>query len=531
MSHSKFIWARGVLALAAALALGVPALVSAQASAPSAGALERVVVVYKSDQGSAARADVAQAGGRVVREIGAVNALAVRVSQAGVAALQRNPNVEFVEPDVERHVLGSGTQRAGIAGASATGTEVVPYGIGMVQADQLGDANTGNRTVCIIDSGIDIGHEDLAANHAAGVNLTTSGSWNTDENAHGTHVAGTVAAIGGNGVGVVGVNPGGHVNLYIAKVFDASGSADSSVVMDAVQRCADAGANVISMSLGGGAPSASERRLFAQLASRGILSIAAAGNAGDHSISYPAGYNEVMSVAAVDSNMAHASFSQQNPDVEIAGPGVNVLSTIPPDIENLGRLSVAGTAYDAAAMAGSPRASATGALVDFGTGEADDPGVAGKVCLIRRGNVSFAAKVTRCQSNGGIGAVVYNNTAGMLYGTLGSALTTIPSVGTSDTIGAELLTRLGQSTTVAVVPDPALYAAFNGTSMATPHVSGVAALVWSYFPTCRAQQIRTALDRTALDLGSPGRDTEFGFGLVQARAAYDFLARRGCPAQ
>ncbi|ODV14386.1 MAG: peptidase S8 [Rubrivivax sp. SCN 70-15] len=490
-----------------------------------------MVVVYKSGRGAAVRADVAQAGGKVAREIGAVNALAVRVSPAGLAALQRNPNVEFVEPDVERHVLGSSIQRAGITGAGATGTEVVPYGIGMVQADQLSDAYTGNRKVCIIDSGIDLGHEDLAANHADGVNLTSSGHWYTDENAHGTHVAGTVAAIGGNGVGVVGVNPGGHVNLYIAKVFDASGSTDSSVVMDAVQRCADAGANVISMSLGGGDPSAVERRLFAQLASRGILSIAAAGNAGDQSISYPAGYNAVMSVAAVDSTMARASFSQQNPDVEIAAPGVAVLSTIPPNIENLAQLEVGGIAYDAAPMTGSPRFSATGALVDFGTGEADDPAVAGKVCLIRRGNVSFAAKVTRCQNNGGIAAVVYNNAAGMLYGTLGGVPTAIPSVGTSDTIGAGLLARIGQSTTVAVVPDPALYAAFNGTSMATPHVAGVAALVWSYFPTCTAQQIRTALDRTALELGAPGRDTAFGFGLVQARAAHDFLARRGCPAQ
>jgi subtilisin family serine protease len=531
MLHSKFIWARGVQALAAALALGVPALVSAQPSQPSAAALERVVVVYKAGRGPAARADVAQAGGKVVREIGAVNALAIRVPPAGVAALQRNPNVEFVESDVERHVLGSSAQRTGMAGASATGTEVVPYGIGMVQADQLSDARTGNRKVCIIDSGIDLGHEDLAANHADGVNLTSSGRWDTDENAHGTHVAGTVAALGGNGVGVVGVNPGGHVNLYIAKVFDASGSTDSSVVMDAVQRCADAGANIISMSLGGGDPSAAERRLFAQLASRGILSIAAAGNGGDQSISYPAGYNAVMSVAAVDSTMAHASFSQSNPDVEIAAPGVAVLSTIPPNIENLGQLAVAGTAYDAAAMTGSPRASATGALVDFGTGQVDDPGVAGKVCLIKRGAISFADKVTRCQNNGGIAAVVYNNIPGMLYGTLGDAVTAIPSVGTSDTIGAELLARIGAATTVAVVPDPALYASFNGTSMATPHVSGVAALVWSYFPTCTAHQIRIALDRTAMKLGAPGRDTAYGFGLVQARAAYDFLANRGCPAQ
>jgi len=86
--------------------------------------------------------------------------------------------------------------------------------------------------------------------------------------------------------------------------------------------------------------------------------------------------------------------------------------------------------------------------------------------------------------------------------------------------------QLGQSATVAVRPTS--YAYFDGTSMATPHVSAVAALVWSYFPTCTGSQIRNSLNKSALDLGAAGRDTKFGFGLVQAKTAYDRIVALGC---
>jgi subtilisin family serine protease len=86
--------------------------------------------------------------------------------------------------------------------------------------------------------------------------------------------------------------------------------------------------------------------------------------------------------------------------------------------------------------------------------------------------------------------------------------------------------QLGQSATVAVTATN--YAYFDGTSMATPHVSAVAALVWSYFPTCTGAQIRSSLGKSAQDLGTAGRDVKFGFGLVQAKAAYDRIKSVGC---
>jgi subtilisin family serine protease len=152
--------------------------------------------------------------------------------------------------------------------------------------------------------------------------------------------------------------------------------------------------------------------------------------------------------------------------------------------------------------------------------------VSGKVCLIARGTVDFAVKVSNCQASGGVGAVVYNNVAGGFGGTLGTTVTTIPSVTASDTEGAAMKNQLGQSATVAVTATN--YAFYDGTSMATPHVSAVAALVWSYFPTCTAAQIRSTLGKSAEDLGAAGRDVKFGYGLVQAKAAHDRIASLGC---
>ena len=190
----------------------------------------------------------------------------------------------------------------------------------------------------------------------------------------------------------------------------------------------------------------------------------------------------------LSSSCAKGSFSQTNSDVEIAGPGVAVLSTVPMGTGSQSQLSVAGTAYAPGDMDGSPVRSATGALVDFGLGDAVNAAASGKVCLIQRGTVDFATKVSNCQNSGGVAAVVYNNVAGGFGGTLGTTVTTIPSVTASDTDGAALITQLDQNATVAVAPWN--YAYLDGTSMATPHVSAVAALVWSRNLNCTATQLR-----------------------------------------
>jgi subtilisin family serine protease len=492
---------------------------SAQAAPPDN---TRVIVAFKPGSAAQVKSLVSAARGAVKHEIFGMNAMAIEVPAVALKGLENNPNVDYIEEDVLRQPFALTSPSTGSPYQLG---QQVPYGIKLVQADQLPDSATANRKVCIIDSGYDRSHEDLSGNSVTGEYDAGTGWWYTDENHHGTHVAGTIAAIN-NGGGVVGVASNKLLKLHIVKVFGKDGWAYSSTLASAANKCGAAGANVVSMSLGGGRSSKTEQKAFDDLQAKGVLSVAAAGNDGNRIVSYPAGYASVVMVGALDENKQWASFSQYNSKVELSAPGVSVLSTVPMGSGIEAALSVGGVAYAAGAMEGSPVKSATAALADFGIGDKVNSAVSGKVCLIQRGTVDFSVKVSNCQASGGVGAIVYNNVAGAFGGTLGTTVTSIPSVTASDTDGAAMKAKLGQSATVAVKTSS--YAYYDGTSMATPHVSAVAALVWSYFPTCTGAQIRSSLGKSALDLGTAGRDTKYGFGMVQAKAAYDRIAKMGC---
>lgn len=498
---------RGVFAVAA-LSLAVSAAVQA---APADQ--ERVIVQFKPGSKAQVERVVQRAGGQKNVDLARYDAMAVTLPSAALKGLQNNPNVVYVEEDAPRQLLSTEFE---------PGT---PYGIVQVQADQVSDVAAGSRKVCIIDSGYDLGHPDLQSAGVTGRFNSGSGNWYTDENGHGTHVAGTIAALA-NGDGVVGVLPNGNVNLHIVKVFSATGWSYSSSLIAAATECADEGANVINMSLGGSRASRTEERAFADLNAAGVLSIAAAGNDGNTRHSYPASYDAVVSVAAIDTTETIAAFSQQTDQVELAGPGVAVLSSVPRGTGEKVAVSVAGVAYDASAMDGTARTAATGNLVDCGEGVSACASAAGEVCLISRGTVSFAEKVQACEAGGGVGAIIYNNEPGPLLGTFGGYLSSIPAVGVSDTDGAAMMAQLGASATVGV--EDSDWAFFDGTSMATPHVAGVAALVWSQHTSCSNDEIRAALNATAKDLGAAGRDNAYGHGLVQAKAATDYLTTYGC---
>ncbi|MES2322198.1 MAG: S8 family serine peptidase [Pseudomonadota bacterium] len=486
----------------------------------------RVIVKFKPGHGANLKSAVAAAKGNVKHEIFGMDAMAVEVPLTALKGLQNNPNVEYVEEDTVRRPFAVSSASTGTPYALG---QQVPYGIKQTQSDLLPDTNVANRKVCIIDSGIDRAHEDLVGNSAnmTGQYDSGTGNWYTDENSHGTHVAGTIAGVNNAGVGVVGVNSNQRLKLHIVKVFGAAGWAYSSTLASAANQCASAGANVISMSLGGPTYNATENTTFSNLQTKGILSIAAAGNAGTTAISYPAGYASVMMVGAIDEFKQWATFSQYNTKMEIAGPGVAVMSTVPTNSGSASELTVAASVYKPGAITGSPNMVGTGALADFGLGDRTTADVAGKVCLISRGTVDFATKVMNCQNSGGVGAVIYNNVAGGFGGTMGTTVASIPSVTASDAEGAAMKGQLGQSATVTVKRTS--YANFDGTSMATPHVAAVAALVWSYFPTtCTGAKLRTSLTKSAQDLGAVGRDVKYGFGLVQAKAAYDRIRTYGC---
>lgn len=324
-------------------------------------------------------------GARYIKTIPSHNIVVVEMDKNTKNVMSASSNVGDVSDDPVRYLMAQTT----------------PYGIPMVQANQLTQSDTSARKVCVIDTGYNAGHPHLPT--GAGIaNNSQVGLWYNDGNGHGTHVAGTIAAVSNN-EGVVGVYPG--VDVYAVKIFNDSGNwTFASDLIAGIQQCKDAGSNVVNMSLGGGSSSTAESNAMQGFNDDGIMLVAAAGNDGNSSFSYPASYDAVISVAAVGSNESRASYSQYNSQVEIAGPGSAVESTWP--------------------------------------------------------------------------------------------------VNTYNTI--------------------------SGTSMATPHVAGAAALVWSFFPQCSDDEIRAVLNNTAKDKGSAGRDNFYGHGIVQVKAAYDDLNANGC---
>ncbi|WP_082723799.1 S8 family serine peptidase [Lysobacter capsici] len=523
-----------ICALTVAVALGMAGIANAAPPQEQPGDPNRVWIRFQPGQKAQIKALVAQkiqalqmaaaksAGkaaavapisGKTHYEFDNLNSVVMTLPPEVLASLRGNRNL-VIEQDVPRYPMA----------------EAVPFGIDKVQARDVvatGADGTGVK-VCVIDSGLKADHEDFAGVAITGY-APSGQSWNTDTCGHGTHVAGTIAAVGGNGKGVVGVSPG-KVSLHIIKYFDGPtcGRSYSSTLVDAANRCAQAGAKIINMSLGGTLSSSSENTAFTTLLNQGVLSIAAAGNDGNSAKSYPASYASVISVASVDSNNVKATTSQFNDAVDIAAPGEGILSTYP---KKGTPVKVNGVDYETNRISGAAEIAVSAPMVD-GARCASSGSWSGKVVLCERGDISFNDKVVNAKNGGALGVVIYNNVAGPFAGTLGDGVTsTIPAVSVSQADGQTLRGLAGQTATVSGVTiyNVDSYNFSSGTSMATPHVAGVAALLLSAKPSATPAQLRDAMTSTALDLGAAGRDNEYGFGLVQGFEALEALVGGGTP--
>lgn len=452
-----------------------------------------------------------------------------------VKGLLNNPHIKVIEEDHRRMPLSVYSDDAG---NPMTG-QVTPYAVYQSQANQVNFNASAGMKVCVIDSGLDRTNPDFEWNNISGDNDSGTGNWDENGGPHGTHVAGTIGAADNN-IGVVGMAPG--VDMHIVKVFNADGWGYSSDLAYAADKCSNAGANIISMSLGGGGANSTEENAFKAFTESGGLVVAAAGNDGNNVRSYPAGYSSVMMVGANDADNNIADFSQfpsctvttgrgkkattttdETICVEVTAGGVDTLSTYPADGATSSALTVDGAFFSSSAMENS--GTVLGDTYFMGTAESIDSSANGKVCVIDRGAISFHDKVQNCENSGGVGALIINNEAGMLFGTLGDTnATSIPAVGGAFEDRAALLAATSMEITIGTSD----YGFMSGTSMATPAVSGIAALVWSNHNNCTGTDIRNALKATAEDAGANGNDVYFGAGIVKAVAADAYLTANGC---
>ena len=314
-----------------------------------------------------------------------IQAVAADLSDKDIAELRAGGTVRYIEPDYIVMALGP----------------TIPWNIQQINADKVQAANingTGVR-VAVIDTGIDYTHPDLAGVYAGGYNVLTGTGDPMDDNGHGTHCSGILAATGSSR-GIYGTAPG--ISLYGVKVLAANGSGRISDVIQGIYWAKNNSMQVASMSLGSSGDSKALHDAVDDAAANGVLIVAAAGNSGVASgigdtIGYPAKYDSVLAVAAVNKYHHRASWSSTGSNLSISAPGVNIRSTIP----------------------------------------------------------------------------------------------------------------------------GAAYATYSGTSMATPHVAGVAALVYSAHPDWTNQQVRQQIENTATPLGNTWF---YGAGLVNATAAVNLSA-------
>jgi subtilisin family serine protease len=458
---------------------------------------------------------------------------AANLTDADVTSLRASDEVRWVERVVERHAFAQ--QRIPFR-------QTVPLGLDAIFARQpQGVAARGAINVVVIDTGIDHRHPDLQPTFAGGRNLRTGTNDPFDDNGHGTHVAGTIAAAD-NAFGVVGIAP--KARLWSVKALDSSGQGTSEDLLEALDWVAEQkrmrGGNwIITLSLGSTTESIGEREAFQRISDEGILVIAAAGNLeipnAPPTVAFPAAYPSVIAVVATTFDRKLAYFSSQGPEVDFAAPGVNVLSTLPLGSNDLSYVIAGDTTTLVHDVTGSAYGIVTQELVYCGTGKPGDfpSTVAGRIALIKRGDlVSFADKTRRAKEAGAIAVAIFDN----VYDSSGSwtlynndedrAYDWPVTLQLTRSMGEALLDSLihngSHPITIALTHDD--YGEISGTSMAASHVAGAAALVWALAPGATAQQVINALSATAIDLGPPGPDPLFGMGFINANAAARLLA-------
>ena len=363
----------------ASLAITLACGGSTFASATTQTATRRYIIKFKTSSVNGSQI-VSKHNGHFRKQYKHINAVVADMTSQSVASLQKDSNIDYIEQD--NIVKASATTRTN-------------WGVADIKAPNSWQSGLTGKgvNIAIIDTGAGPHSDLLIAGGTNVINGSTTTSY-SDDNGHGTHIAGIIAAEGLNG-GVEGVAPGASV--YAVKALNSTGSGYTSDIISGIDWAINNKMNIVSLSLGSDKSDTVLQSAVDTAYNDGLLIVAAAGNDGNTAgtgtnTEYPANYSSVIAVGAVDSNNNRADFSSTGGKVEVAAPGVNVEST-------------------------------------------------------------------------------YLNNS---------------------------------------------YELMSGTSMATPFVAGDLALLKQEYPTDTNVQLRQLLDTTVTDLGVAGRDSLYGFGLIQA---------------
>lgn len=228
------------------------------------------------------------------------------------------PGVIFAEPNVEYKALMTPNDP----------NYSQQWGLSKIGAPNAWDVTLGNSGVkiAIVDTGIDKNHLDLSSKVDSWVNYSSASS-NDDLNGHGTHVAGIAAAITNNSIGVAGLGFNSH--LLSVKVLNDRGSGYTSSIANGITWATNNGAKVINLSLGGSSASKTMEDAINYAWSKGVVVSCAAGNDGRSTPMYPAYYQNCIAVAATDQSDQKTSWSNYGSWVDVASPGLDILSTLP----------------------------------------------------------------------------------------------------------------------------------------------------------------------------------------------------------
>jgi serine protease len=450
------------------------------------------------------------------------------------------------------------------------------WGISAVNAPNAwNQANSGQGArVAIIDTGIDKDHPAIAPNFEVGRDFVRDGNQPydfADKVGHGTHCAAVVAGVM-SAQGFSGVAPKAHI--LSGRVCSDMGCSNIAVA-EGIDWAVTEKVDVISMSLGGAQNSPAEEMAVMTADAAGIVIVAASGNDGKPAVSFPGAMSQVIAVGAVDSKSLKADFSNWGPELAVVAPGVDVISAVP---MGSGRESHVAMALNGAqaqtipsvTMSGAPEEvnAVSGDIVFVNYGSADDfknLDLTGKFALIERGSptappsattpppnapgapadpgtpaptlppgigpaptpgqLTFAQKVQNAIAAKAAGVIIFNNVpneqiAGKI--TADDSIVSVPVAAILQTDGMTLVDQLskGAKITASIQTVPTDYESMSGTSMATPHVAGVAALIRATNKNLRGADVKAILKQTAKPLPqNPNDQNQIGSGLVDAAAA------------